>query len=259
MIPRLYQASDSEDIQIYIAFSAPVKTEEMSKKISAFLDSGGIETGSDALVVHSCEKPFALPLQPGFAWLNESLAPKLQREEISLPAAIAMFLRDLDSSAVCPQQIELALETESQQCIQTEILSCSDDIAIADPISAFTCDAQVKIETDTAIEDVAESKKSEDLAVDFSVPVAPQMVEVPAYEDAVTDNSPGMQLLLFPTAKPPDVSALPKGRPKRGKRPRSNLPDSSDAVAPAQTKVFSIPSVADSAQSLFDKEVFEKE
>lgn len=38
MIPRFYKATDSDDIQIYIAFSAPVKTEEMSKKISDFLD-----------------------------------------------------------------------------------------------------------------------------------------------------------------------------------------------------------------------------
>ncbi len=257
MIPRLYKATDSEDIQIYIAFSAPVNTEEMSKKISAFLDNYGFKQGRDTLIAHSCEKPFALPLQPGFAWLNESLAPKLRREEISLPAAIAMFLRDLDSSAVCPQQIELAIETELQQCFHAEILNCSDDIAIADPISVVTCHAQV--ETETAIEDIAESKKSDDSAVDFTVPAAPLIVDSPVQENVVINNSPGVQLLLFPTASPPEVSALAKGRPKRGKRPRSSLPDSSDPAIPARTKVFSIPLMADSAQSLFNKEVFDKE
>jgi hypothetical protein len=259
MLPRLYKATDSEDIQIYIAFSEPVKTEEMSKKISAFLGSCGFEQGSNMLVVHTCEQPFALPLQPGFAWLNESLEPKVRREEVSLPAAIAVFLRDLDNSTACPQQIEAALETESHSCFQNEKLTCSDDIAIASSINSSACEVAPEVEIETAIKHVSESAMTEELALDFSVPAAAQIVGFPTQEIAVTDSLPSMQLLLFPTAKQPETSALPKGRPKRGKRPRSNLPDSSDAVTPARTKVFPIDLLANTASTLFEKGVFENE
>lgn len=258
ILPKLYTATDSEDIQIYIAFSEPVKTDEMGNKISTFLNDCGHEQGNDALIVHSCEKPFALPLQPGFTWLNDTIEPKLRRDEISLPAAIAMFLRDLDNSAVCPRQIESALETESQSRVQTKSFSRSDDTAIGNSLDPVINEDALEVESETAIEQSSEAPNTEELVLDFSVPAAPQIVEFRATDVAIADNSSGMQLLLFPTAKP-ETSALPKGRPKRGKRARSNLPDSSDAAAPAHNKVFSIASVADSAQSLFDKEVFEKE
>ncbi|MBA3994812.1 MAG: hypothetical protein C0469_14935, partial [Cyanobacteria bacterium DS2.3.42] len=202
MIPRLYRAPDSEDVQIYIAFSAPVKTEEMSRKISDFLDNCGFEQESDAIVLHSCERPFALPLQPGFAWMNESIAPKVRREEISLPAAIAMFLRDLENSAVCPQQIESALEAESQLCFQPEILSCSEDIAIAESTSNLTCEAEPELET--AINHLSEFQTTEEISVDCSMSAAQQIVEFQAQE-AVIDKLASMQLLLFPTYRPPET------------------------------------------------------
>ncbi len=255
--PKLYTAADSDDVQLYIAFSEAVKTEEMTGKIAAFLITCGFD---HSIVAHGCEKPFALPLQPGFAWLNDLLEPKVRREEISLPAAIAIFLRDLESSTACPHKVEAALVAETPTYIQAATISNSDDLALVSSTNSPACEETLQVVNETAVEPNPEAEKTEEIEFDVSVPpAAPQIAEHSSTETAIAEHLPGMQLLLFAAVRPPETSTLPKGRPKHGKRPRSNLPDSSEAAAPAQTKVFPINTLAYTAPSLFDKEEFETE
>jgi hypothetical protein len=261
MVPRLYKAAGSNDIQIFIAFSEVVKTEEMAKAISVYLEKCGFETTSGVLTIHSSQ-PFAIPLQKGFCWLNDSFEPKLRRDEVSLPAALAVFLRDLDTAAVSPVTLESNLnravktideiqgfttdESSNSDSDSMDIESVAEEI---DQISPIVLEEKVALRSKTAL-------LSEPTLLSATAETEPEAFH--ATEVQFTDKTVGMQLLLFPIDVTPEISALPKGRPKRGKRPRSNLPDGSQLTGVPQTEFSPTEQPGILAQSLFDKEVFEK-
>ncbi|MBP9811334.1 hypothetical protein KBF38_23710 [bacterium] len=334
VLPRLYKAAGSDDAQIFIAFSAPVKTEEIAHDLGVYLGKCGFKPAPGSLTIHS-DQVFPIPLQPGFCWLNESFEPKLHRDEVSLPAAMAIFLRDIETAAVCPVSLQTKLARAEAICAETseetratrgpsetsfdfppdvdevgceeikqshQIILNEDQIAIAEPkpiaestllpepIHSEVLDfLAIEVEptivsnepNSDSILDVADHRSEETdqllrmtLAEALPTIAQPEQIleqalipeslqsngfDFPATEVEFTDKTVGMQLLLFSTDLLPEISALPKGRPKRGKKPRSSLPDSSDSASPAQTKFFPIELPGNLAQSSTNQEGCERQ
>lgn len=267
--PKLYKAGGSESVQVFLPFSEPVKTAEMRECFSGFLAASGFTQSEDQLIVHSTEVPFSIPLQPGFSWLNERLETKLSRDSISIPAATAMFLHDLDAAAVSPEAVldkikerytstsSLGIAAEAIESI-CELAVDSDSSSIESPPNP-PVDKTIQIDSPLTLL-VEEESEPEAVPAPYSqkemldAPIG--AVEEPPEDAPSVESDVGLQLPLFPVI-PNGVSALPKGRPKREKRARSNLPDSSQASNTEQTQDFSTPLLAELAKSEKTKEVIQ--
>lgn len=189
--PNLYKEAGSDSVQIYISFTETVMTDEVAEIFSSL----GASVGA---VFHDTDRPFVLPLQKGFCWLNDDLSVKLSRDDISFDSAMAIFLHDLESTAVSPQILtEIELNLTQKAAVEELIDQCEVD---------FVSDETPLIEPVYAGELVSTEQTD-------------SVVKIPC--------EGGQQLLLFPVDVELMQPELPKERPKRARRFRSNLPDGS--------------------------------
>jgi hypothetical protein len=132
--PKIYKAAGSNDIQIFLSFSEPVKTEEIAYALTNHLNKHGFAIGPNHLIVH-IDEPFVIPLQNGFCWLNDLYEPKLQRDEIALHDAMAFFLKELDTDTSCPGKFLAALDEkdfdfEEKPASAPAVLESSDALSL---------------------------------------------------------------------------------------------------------------------------------
>jgi hypothetical protein len=236
--PRLYKASGSDDIQIYLSFSAQADTVELTAALTNLLLSAGYELSNQTLVVHSRELPFVLPLQPGFAWLNNDFELKLKRDEIALQAAMALFLDELKAAAVDPALLLDFSVFEKQD--GGLLADTSDDYVVQVEITeeVFTLESQT-------IPDQGETSQDPVLNLEFvavineAEEIAPELQDEPSpcSEVVFADNSKGMQLLLFPISTSEIDSELPQSRKLRGRKARSD-PSAMAEISLVSDKVF---------------------
>jgi hypothetical protein len=103
----LYRSSHSDGWHLYIFFDEPVSSRDLQKTLSTLLRLNKFEVAKGKLEIfpHPGDKSskgqgLRLPLQSGFAWLNQkTLEVVHERWEISPAKAIDFFLDDLNSSA----------------------------------------------------------------------------------------------------------------------------------------------------------------
>jgi hypothetical protein len=255
LMPNVYKAAASDDVQIYLSFNGTPQTADLAQALARHLSSNGFDL--NALVNHSTNMLFALPLQPGFCWLNKDLSVKLNRDEIALPAAMAMFLRDLETAAVDPSiLLDIDAEESAPEPLVPELsdaeieessvagLSCSD--LFAEPI--YQQDEAIVpsgVESDSVASSVPETGLDNTAAQEVISPLA----------QVVGRSQLGTQLMLFPDAPLQPVSEVPKVKPKRGRKARSSLPDEADQGALSQNKVFSFKSTANLTVLSLQREV----
>jgi hypothetical protein len=98
--PKTYKSAGSDDLHIYLPFTEEVLCNALARALSRLLMHKGFELSPQTLVVYPSDSPLVLPLQAGFAWLNEDLQVKVSRGDISIESALALFLADLSRSAV---------------------------------------------------------------------------------------------------------------------------------------------------------------
>ncbi len=189
--PNLYREAGSDSVQIYISFTETVMTDEVAEIFSSLWASFGA-------VFYRTDRPFVLPLQKGFCWLNDDLSVKLSRDDISLDSAMAMFLHDLELTAVSPQFLsEIALKLPQKAGVE----ELSDQYMVD-----FASGETLLIES-VCVDELVSTEQTESV------------------EKIPCDG--GQQLLLFPIEVRLIKPELPKDRSKRAKRARSNLPDGS--------------------------------
>lgn len=238
--PSIYRESGSDSIQIFLAFSALVDLDFATTVIYKLV--------SDAtVIVHDSDRPYVLPLQQGFAWLNSDLSTKLECDQIAIEAAMAMFLHDLDSSAVPPELLQTLADNPS--CIQESAISTES--SPQEPLPAIDEEDKWKLQAETSNESVQTSELFAKIAISTCEDIPPADLPDIVTEVAVTG---GQQLLLFPIELQLVQPELPKERPKRGRRARSNLPDDGHigTVAP---KLFSVSQFDAQGVQQFAKEV----
>lgn len=223
--PNLYKESGSSAVQIFLAFSEPVDTEFAATAIAAYLKN-------EALVVHDTESTFVLPLQQGFAWLNNDFSVKVECDQIAVEAAMAMFLHDLNSNSSSPDVLEMLAPIEEADC--------STKPTVLETVEPVQLDVQQPSFKDTLVE-------PRDANLNIDIQESPIINLPPAEMPGAANQVPvpgGQQLLLF-SVEPKFVQLeLPKERPKRKKRARSDLPADTQSEVFVPTLFTSLPNDA---------------
>ncbi len=241
--PTIYRESGSSSIQIFLAFSELVDIAKTAESVARFMQL-------EHVTAHS-ETPFVLPLQKGFAWLNPDLTVKVECDQIALEAAMAMFLHDIESNAMPADFLETLNQRHELSRAAVEI-SASEEFELQEILVPDADESQLG--TIEMIEDVVPvhdtGTEPEVLPPIEVTPAEPSdtIIEMPV--------SGGQQLLLFPVQPQLLQLELPKERPKRGRRPRSNVPDAAHTEPSTLTLFTNSHRDAQSAQS-FLKEVFD--
>jgi hypothetical protein len=123
LAPKAYRAAGSDDIHIYLSFTEKVNSDVLNTVLTDLLDHSGFELGPTSLVIHPSTTALVLPLQNGFAWLNEQMQVKLCRDDITLDSALALFLSDLSRSAVSFEHVAqsaLSIDQAEQNLVVSE-------------------------------------------------------------------------------------------------------------------------------------------
>lgn len=95
----LYRSSESGGWHLYVPFEGWVNSRELEGSLKAWLKALGYSLQGGQLEVFPTGNALRLPLQPGFAWLNQSGQVAIKRDELTCSAAIDRFLNDIESNA----------------------------------------------------------------------------------------------------------------------------------------------------------------
>ncbi len=95
---KLYLCEESKQWQLFAFFKNPVDSRKIGTLLAAWFRRNGIVPGTAGVRLFPDDQPFGLPLQPGFAWLNEAGQIIVSRNEISFAAALALFIYDVERS-----------------------------------------------------------------------------------------------------------------------------------------------------------------
>ncbi len=113
--PQLYQSSDSTGWHLYLSFSSWVDCEELHKTLRQWLIAEGLKIKQGQLELFPSNNGLRLPLQRGFAWLDDQGAIKLRREDLTADKAIATFVDALDANAHNWQNIQHRINSRLAQ------------------------------------------------------------------------------------------------------------------------------------------------
>jgi len=151
---RLYRSSESKGWHLYIFFDSWIESERLRRLLKCFLQLVGFHFLGGQLEIFPCGNGLRLPLQRGFAWLNNQTEVIIQRSEISTAAAISLFLRDLAKETNSATVLDELEEHLNAQLRASQSSARQDDTA---PI--FAQADQTDQATTTAVS-VAISQKS---------------------------------------------------------------------------------------------------
>lgn len=96
---NLYRSSMSNGWHLYIPLSEWVLSSEAAGTIKRQLKAAGYEIKCGQLEVFPSGAGLRLPLQSGFAWLDNDGSVVLEREELTADEAIGLFVHDIESNA----------------------------------------------------------------------------------------------------------------------------------------------------------------
>lgn len=195
--PKIYKAADSDDIQIYLPFAEKTNTTAIQRVLTRELINQSFEIAAHSLIIHSTDVPFALPLQAGFAWLNDDQSVKVRRDDISLDSAIALFVSDIKRVAVHPAVL---LDRPASPTVVVAAISSTEEILIAG------AEPEHALGLETNLEEVTE----------LSERAAEEYIE-PVFEPVAQTQ---LSLFSLPTPQKSAEETVPPRRRRR--RPRSD-------------------------------------
>ena len=112
-----------EDLIAYIWFTSATPTQPLTDLIANYLTAQRLEVCADTLEVLTVGVAMPLPLQSGFAWINESGQTVIRREEIALQSAVVMFLADATKHTVVADEVIGLLHQQIDQSRSIEPVS----------------------------------------------------------------------------------------------------------------------------------------
>lgn len=112
-----YQSSASGGWHIYCPLTETVPSDEINSTLKRWLHACGYVIKNGTLELFPSGNGLRLPLQAGFAWLDEDGVPQVQREDLTGEQAIIRFITDFNAAASDWQRskklIEASLESSS--------------------------------------------------------------------------------------------------------------------------------------------------
>lgn len=109
----LFQSSHSNGWHLYIPFFDEAPSKEVEQALKAWLKRLGYDIRGGQLEIFPSGNGLRLPLQRGFAWLNDNGDLLLKREDLELDAALSRFLFDLNNN--CNEWTLAKREIDSQK------------------------------------------------------------------------------------------------------------------------------------------------
>ncbi|HMY52690.1 MAG TPA: hypothetical protein PL112_18080 [Candidatus Obscuribacter sp.] len=109
---NLYRSSDGGGWHCYLFFSGWQKSSEVASTLKKWLRSLGYELKGGQLEVFPSGNALRLPLQPGFAWLDQNNCIIRKREKLSFDEALAFFLQDLEENAANWAEAKRRIESQ---------------------------------------------------------------------------------------------------------------------------------------------------
>lgn len=94
----LYRSSRSGGWHLYLPFDDWAESKNVEARLKALLKVHGYELRGGQLEIFPSGNALRLPLQRGFAWLDDRGAVVLQREDTDLNTAVSRFLSDLETN-----------------------------------------------------------------------------------------------------------------------------------------------------------------
>ncbi|MBX3137709.1 hypothetical protein KF707_15910 [Candidatus Obscuribacterales bacterium] len=108
----IYQSSNSGGWHVYLFFDDWQHSNEVQNTLKTWLRARGYALGNGTLEVFPDGRGFRLPLQRGFAWLNETGQINQRREELSPEQALS---RSIPATVL----VFLWYQTIAEQCFET--------------------------------------------------------------------------------------------------------------------------------------------
>lgn len=109
---NVYQSSNSGGWHLYLPFTEASQSDEVGHALKCWLKALGYEIKGGVLEVFPSGNGLRLPLQPGFAWLDQNCEILRKREELDLGKALAFFLGDLEQNAQDWQHAKTLIESQ---------------------------------------------------------------------------------------------------------------------------------------------------
>ena len=95
---KLFRSSISGGWHLYIPFTNWESSSDVSKNLRNFLKSEGYKIKCGELEVFPSRAGLRLPLQHGFAWLDDHADLVIEREEFTADEAISVFVHDIEDN-----------------------------------------------------------------------------------------------------------------------------------------------------------------
>ncbi|MGH2506322.1 MAG: hypothetical protein ACRDHZ_02750 [Ktedonobacteraceae bacterium] len=95
---KIYRSSESGGWHLYIFFADWARSAEVNETLGRWLRASGYAIRGGVLEVFPSGMGLRLPLQAGFAWLDDKGGLIRRREELSRDEALASFLTDLEEN-----------------------------------------------------------------------------------------------------------------------------------------------------------------
>lgn len=110
----IYKESGSENWQVFVFWNRPISVTELSAAFENWLANLSVDI-TDCLSIFPGNEHLTLPLQPGFAWLNENGTIVATRGELTLDLALERFLSDMEEKSNDWSSVQCLLVTQEPQ------------------------------------------------------------------------------------------------------------------------------------------------
>lgn len=112
---QLHQSSESGGWHIYLSFTDWVNAEALHTCLKEWLRKEGFEIRAGQLEIFPSNNGLRLPLQRGFAWLDDQGVIKVRREDITAEEAVGTFCHALVAAAHVWQTVQERIKSRLEQ------------------------------------------------------------------------------------------------------------------------------------------------
>jgi hypothetical protein len=185
--PKTYKSAGADDLHIYLSFTEEVACSGLARALSRLLMHKGFELSPQTLIVYPSYAQLVLPLQAGFAWLNDDLQVKVSRDDISIESALALFLADMTRSAVSPEVLRQGFVVHEAQTVTTQQPSLDHTLDMADQRDG---DVPEAMSVSEASSEVTEQEMTGEVVLDSRPSITDQPLLIEPDDQAIAPVDP---------------------------------------------------------------------
>ncbi|MDQ5967648.1 MAG: hypothetical protein QG625_3805 [Cyanobacteriota bacterium erpe_2018_sw_39hr_WHONDRS-SW48-000098_B_bin.30] len=247
--PCVYSPAGLAEIHIYIYFARSVDSEKVNSVLANLLTQGSESFLDKGFRILGVEEQISLPLQSGFAWLNDDLGVRLLRDQICLEAALAMIMSEIAKNSVDPDYFLCLFNNETVAPAHDKSLQAVDILPSVTDVYELPHNPELpqELSLETLITQTSSDSSDEptetiiatQLGSDFEVDPIDSLSQPEHVQSEVSDQpdhsehsiqpeqaSPELQLSLFTLTQQPKARSPARSKgSKKSKQPSAILAD----------------------------------